>query len=186
MARFPWAEAAAVLATIGTALWLRRDSSAPSGASGSASGCTEAELRARVVEVCRAEVGKAELPKYFADAAPMYVHANEPPNWCGIFALWALHQAGLLREKTWVVARGFLETAPALPRTESPQPGDVAYYDKNQHQAVVLSVDGDQAELANGNGYGGVVSLGRRPLADARAYYSIKPAIDAAIAKGCA
>jgi hypothetical protein len=181
VARFPWAELAGIAATVGTAFWLRRDSSTPSGATG----CDETALRARVAAICRAEVGKAELDKYFADAAPMYVNASDPPNWCGIFALWALHQAGLLRDKTWKVALGFLETSPALPRTTSPKPGDIAYYTKWQHEAVVLSVNGDQVELANGNGQGGVVSLGRRALGDAAAYYSISSAIRDAIAKGC-
>lgn len=181
MARFPWAEVLGVAATVGTAYWLRRDSRTADGATD----CTVQALRARVVAIARAEVGKAELNKYFADAAPMYVNANEPPNWCGIFALWVLHQAGLLREKQWKVALGFLETSPALPKTSTPEPGDVAYYTKYQHEAVVLAVDGDMVELANGNGQGGVVSIGRRPLSEAAAYYSIRNAIEAAIRKGC-
>lgn len=176
--RVPWAETAGVVAAVGAALWLRRASAT--------TGCSETALRTRVVAVARAESGKAELAKYFADAAPMYVNAADPPNWCGIFALWCLHQAGLLRGKQWKVALGFLETSPALPRTTNPKPGDIAYYTKFQHEAVVLAVDGDMVDLANGNGSGGVVSIGRRSLSDAAAYYSIAGAIDAAIAKGCA
>lgn len=148
--------------------------------------CSEAALRARVVEVARAEVGKRDLQRYFADAAPVFLGASgAAPEWCGIFALYCLHQAGLLRDKTWKVGLGFLETAPPLPKVSVPKPGDIAYYTQYQHEAVVLSVDGGRVELANGNGQGGVVSLSWRPMSEAAAYYSIRNAIEAAIQKGC-
>lgn len=151
---------------------------------GGASGCSEAALRQRIVDVARAEVGKRRLDVYFADAAPEYV--GQEPEWCGIFALWCLRQAGVLREKRWKVGLGFTETAPPLPRTLNPQPADIAYFSTYQHHAVVLANLGDgTVELANGNGAGGVVSLGRKAISEAAAFYSVGDAVRAAVAKGC-
>lgn len=178
--RFPFAGVLGVLAAVVTAVWRKNAEAAPAAAAP----CDERALRERVVAIARAEVGKRDLDKYFADAAPMYV--GQEPEWCGIFALWCLHQAGLLREKTWKVGLGFLETAPRLPRTSDPQPGDIAYFTKYQHQAVVLANNGDgTVDCADGNGQGARVSLSRRAIADAAAFYSIADAIRAAIAKGC-
>lgn len=153
--------------------------------SGTVAKCSEDAFRARVVEAARSEVGKRELAKYFADAAPQYIGQSPPPEWCGIFALWCLHQAGLAKSKTWKTGLGFLETSPPLPKTSDPKPGDIAYYTKFQHQAVVLKNNGDgTTENANGNGSGGVVTIGRPQIADAHAFYSIAKLIQEAQA-GC-
>jgi len=150
----------------------------------SSSGCNEAALRKKVVDAARSEVGQKNLTKYFSEVAPQYV--GQHPEWCGIFALWCLHQAGLAKDKTWKTGLGFLETPPALPKTKDPQPGDIAYYTKFSHQAVVLVNNGDgTTENANGNGSGGVVTIGRPKIEDAFAFYSISKLIEQAIAKGC-
>lgn len=173
--------AAAVGALLGAVGGIWRLLAGSGAVQGAAPGsCSDAALRARVVAVARSQVGKGLQDAYLADAAPDFV--GERPEWCGIFALWCLHQAGLGRDVTWVVAKGFLFR---LPRTSTPEPGDIAYYLKWQHQAVVLDVEGDSVSVANGNGTGGVVSLGTRPLADAEAYYSVRPWLAAAVAKGC-
>lgn len=174
-----------VLATMtaaAVALW--RKGGAALALGGVSSGCTEDALRARVVEIARAEVGQRRLDVYFADAAPQYV--GQHPEWCGIFALWCLHQAGLLREKTWKTGLGFLETSPRLPRTSDPRPGDICYFEKYQHQSVVLANNGDgTVSVANGNGAGGVVSLSRPSIDEAAGIYSISNAIAVAVAAGC-
>jgi len=141
----------------------------------SSGGCSEADFRKRVVDAARSELGKKDLDKYFRDAAPQFVGQN--PSWCGIFALWSLHQAGLAKDVQWKTGVGFLRAANI---TTEPKPGDVAYYDQFQHQAIVAAVHGDTVDLINGNGQGGVVSLSSPLKSKARAYYSISGYISAA------
>lgn len=168
---FPFKIAAAIAAAIGAGwLLLRKYSGAPSG-------CTEAGFRQRVVDAAKSEVGQKNLNKYFADAAPQYV--GQHPEWCGIFALWTLHQADLAKAVIWKTGIGFLR---AKDITSDPKPGDIAYFEQYQHQAVVLAVHADTVELANGNGSGGVVSLSTTPRMKAKAYYSIAGYIAEAIA----
>lgn len=155
--------------------------------------CTPDAFRAKVVAAAMSQVGKADLARYFADAAPQFV--GQHPEWCGIFALWALHQAGLAKGVQWKTALGFLEVEHEggpegrdFPRTDSPKPGDVAYYAAPyQHHAVVAGVrstsDGVRVDLINGNGAGGKVSLGSKPLEAATAYYSIQKYVDLAVAE---
>jgi hypothetical protein len=170
-----------IVSSVVAALLVKRDSS--DGGSGDG-GCSVDALRARVVKRARAEEGQARTNIYYADAAPQYV--NEHPNWCGIFALWCLRQEHLT-DKVWKTGYGFLLTSPPLPQVSDPKPGDIAYFTKYQHQAVVLANNGDgTVTLANGNGIGGVVSIGTRPISDAAAYYSIQKLCEAAVAKGCA
>lgn len=130
--------------------------------------------RSEVVRLARAEVGKRDLDRYFASACPPCVGSN--PEWCGIFALYILRQARLT-DWQWAVGSGFLSK---LPRTNEPQPGDLAYFASNQHHAIVVGVRGDTVDLVNGNGVGGVVSESSPPKAKAQAYFSIQPLIDAA------
>ena len=144
----------------------------------SGGGCSEDAFRKRVTDYARSQVGRKDLDKYFADAAPQFV--GQHPEWCGIFALHTLRQAGLAKDVQWKTGIGFLR---AQDITTDVKPGDIAYYDQYQHQAVVLAVNGDEIELANGNGKGGVVSLSTTPRTKARAYYSIKRYIAAAQAK---
>ena len=154
------------------------------GMSQSNSPCTDDALRAKVIAAAKTQVGKADLPAYIADAAPQY--AGEHPEWCGIFALWALHQAGLAKGVQWKTALGFVEPQ-RLAHTTSPKPGDVAYFAAPwQHHALVESVRSDEVDLINGNGAGGKVSLSTSPLSKATTYYSIQKFVDAAIAGGCA
>lgn len=174
MRKLPYGKIAAGALVIGAGAYLLSRDSA----------CSADGLRKRVVDAARSQVGKRELDTYFADAAPQYV--GQHPEWCGIFALWCLHQAGLAKDKTWKTGLGFLETHPALPKTHDPKPGDIAYYTKFQHQAVVLVNNGDgTTENANGNGTGGVVTIGRPAISDAFAFYSIQGLIDDVIKKGC-
>ncbi len=178
-----WAAAIGAALFGGIAFLLSRDT--PKTVT-SGNDCSEDAFRKRVADVARSQVGKKDLNTYFADAAPQFV--GQHPEWCGIFALWCLHQAGLAKEKTWKTALGFILTQPhPMPQTTDPKPGDVAYYEHPyQHQAVVLKNNGDgTTENANGNGSGGVVSISRPAISSATAFYSIANFI-AAAQKDCA
>jgi hypothetical protein len=161
-----WALAAAAT-TVGIALavWIGDRKSAAGDAD---------SIRKCVVETAKAQLGKAELERYFAAVAPDFV--GQRPEWCGIFALWVLNQCGLAPGVKWIVAKGFMFR---LPRTTDPKPGDMAYFTKFNHQAVVVGVRGDEIDLINGNGAGGVVSASTKQRGDAAAYYSIQPWVDA-------
>jgi len=145
--------------------------------------CPE-RYRARVVSIAAAELGTSEadnpdrITEYIVDAV-----GNDPRGrggrleWCGIFALWALHQAGLGRGVRWPIGATFLGK---LPSTSDPQPGDIAYFTHNQHHAIVERVNDDRTvDLINGNGTGAKVTRSTNvPLEKARSYESIQPWID--------
>lgn len=127
--------------------------------------------RKRLIHVALSQLGSAQASKYWADVLPG--SAQYPKEWCGGFALWALHQIGLAKDWNWEIGRGFLYR---LPQTNNPQPGDIAYFDRNQHQAIIKSINPDKTiTLINGNGMGGVVTESTGPISAARAFYSIQP-----------
>ena len=79
-----------------------------------------------------------------------------PPHWCGAFHLWCLHEAGLC-DWPWVIDSGNDTWGYCwrLQLTNKPQPGDAAYFTKNQHHAIWVG-DG---RIVNGNGKGGEVTV---------------------------
>ncbi len=135
--------------------------------------------RERVVELAVAELGKSDPAPYWREVLGPAWRGPFPKHWCGAFALWCLHQAGLC-DWPWEVSEvnapkghyGFLRR---LPRTTSPQPGDIGYLDQPfQHHFVVeaaglhtlTSIDGNQ----------GKPGVQRRHRAMGKsAYYSIAP-----------
>jgi len=123
--------------------------------------------RSRLVKVALGEVGKARTSVYSLDAYGSEVDKN----WCGIFILWALHQVGLAKDWKWEVGKGFIYK---LNTTLVPKPGDIAYFNKLNHQALVKSVEGDNVRLINGNGMNGVVSESLTPKKNVTAFYSIE------------
>ncbi len=135
--------------------------------------------RIRVAEYARAELGKNDAAIYWADVLPGTPPSGYPKDWCGGFALWALHRAGLAQGFDWVIGEGFLFH---LPHTQEPQIGDIAYFDTNQHHAVVVGVDrvARTVALVNGNGTGGAVSASVVPMAHVAGFYSIEPLLGAA------
>src|ERR1700690_1872672 len=133
---------------------------------------TMVDKRSLVVNAAMSQVGSGDAQKYWDATAPG-VTANKSLAWCGAFALWAIKQAGLAGSWFWQLGKGFLYQ---LPITHSPQPGDVAYFSKMQHHAVVQSVNPDgTVNLINGNGAGGKVSLSTSPQSAVAAFYSIQP-----------
>lgn len=135
--------------------------------------------RPDVARIARAELGSDDWPKYAADALGVET-VSQRPEWCGMFALWCLHRAGLALDWHWKIGYpyGFLYRLPQLARGQLPQPGDMAYFDRPyQHHAVVEWVDAERGLVStiNGNGGGGRVTRVVRPIGDADAYYSIAP-----------
>jgi hypothetical protein len=134
-------------------------------------------LRAAVVRAALGETGRINAQKYWDSAAPG-VAVKEGTDWCGAFVLWALHEAGLARGIFWNFGTGF--ELKNLPQTNDPKPGDIAYFDKLQHRAIVERVDGDQISLINGNGESGAVSRSTISRSEARAFFSIADQIQKA------
>jgi hypothetical protein len=87
-----------------------------------------------------------------------------------VFALWCLRQAGLT-DKTWVDGKGF--AMGWLPVVQLPEPGDIAYFNRFQHYAIVERCENGRVWLINGNGAGGKVTASDRPISDAALYFSI-------------
>lgn len=131
---------------------------------------TESGIRARVAAIARSQVGVTTGERYFAEVIPT---ADRTLEWCGIFALWVLHKAiPKSRSTPWIPGLGFLGRSFI---TQNPQVGDIAYFTKNQHQAIIVGVSPTHFQLVNGNGKGGAVTLTDTPRSSVTAVYSIKP-----------
>ncbi len=134
--------------------------------------------RLRVARAAKSQLGLSDDTPYWADVLPGTPPSGYPKDWCGGFALWALHQAGLGRKIFWVIGTGFLQK---LPTTQSPKVGDIAYFDTNQHHAVVVGVNADgTVDLVNGNGMYGAVSASTTPKSHVAGFYSIEPLLSTA------
>lgn len=132
--------------------------------------------RMAIVETALNEVGESDSSKY--GAAPGV-------DWCGIFDLWVYHQNGVLLQVEWAYAEdinhdgktdyGFLMVPPyALKMTNDPQPGDIAYFNRNQHHAMVSAVRDDEVDLVNGNGIGGKVTVSTVKKSAVTAFFSVE------------
>lgn len=140
---------------------------------------TEGSIRANIVRLALKE---KQLPldstKYWRAVMKTAPEQMYNQNWCGAFHLWALKAAGLAKNVYW----GFGDTPGfyyLLKTTSQPKPGDGAYFDKMQHQAIVKSVNHDgTVTLINGNGTGGKISISTTPKSNVRAFYSIQKFID--------
>lgn len=104
------------------------------------------EIRDKLLQVAYSELGTSDTHRYWQKVLGSY--PGPKLAWCGVFALWCLHQLELC-DWSWIIGKGFLYR---LPRTLTPKPGDVAYFDKPyQHHALVQRVEGDQLYLIQGN-----------------------------------
>ncbi len=138
--------------------------------------------RTRVVRAAQSQIGRSDATVYWRDVLPGLSPSSYPPDWCGGFALWSLHQAGLAKDLNWVIGQGFLDH---LPTTQDPLPGDIAYFTNNQHQAVVTDVSYDGTiGLVNGNGTAGAVSASDTLFPHVAAFYSIEPLLATAQGDG--
>jgi len=134
--------------------------------------------RTRVARAALSQVGFTDASVYWADVLPGTPPSGYPKDWCGAFALWCLHQAGLAKNLNWVVGTGFLQN---LSTTQSPDVGDIAYFTTNEHHAVVTAVNTDgTVNLVNGNGTGDAVSTSVTPASHVAGFYSIEPLLASA------
>lgn len=127
----------------------------------------------------------ARVREYWADALPPGTRqADYPPEWCGALCLFCIHRAELGLDVFW--RRGF--AAAHLRQREPhelPEPGDVAYFRRFQHHAIVEDVNAAALtfDSIDGNQAPGIVRHQGRPLASVAAFYSLGPLIEAKEAK---
>jgi hypothetical protein len=131
--------------------------------------------RDQVARAAASQVGLSDPRPYIEDA--LGESTTDDFEWCGMFALWAIHQAGLLPGVLWKIGEGFAsEYLKQIPASELAA-GDVVYWDQPyQHHAVVEWVDHARGLMStiNGNGAGGAVTRVVRSIAGADGYYSLK------------
>ncbi len=118
----------------------------------------------------------AQVNGYWSDVLHIKTSDPHPPHWCGAFALWCLHQAGLGLELDWKFGPpnfGFLWNLKALTYGAHPEPGDIGYQDlPYRHHFIVESVDGERVHTIEGNqGPQHPITAAVRPLNDHRVVY---------------
>ena len=157
----------------------------------------EPKTREAVIEAADGEFllsPHVNVSKYWADVMHQSESAPHPPQWCGAFALWCLHQADLARELRWEFASeanghrsGFLYALRRLPLGSLPEPGDIAYFEHWQHHAIVRCMVGvDQFDSIDGNqGPVTPIKLHERSIREATAFYSIAGLLLLALLVGC-
>jgi hypothetical protein len=135
--------------------------------------------RFEVVRLALQEVGKPgteRIREYHSNALGK-PHVGPEVEWCGLFALAMLHDAGIAQNVHWRIGGGFCEEQ-RLRRVKLPEPGDVVYYDKPfQHHALVHSVDTEAGTFSSvdGNQAGDTVTLRTKiPLSKPTCFYSIE------------
>jgi hypothetical protein len=135
---------------------------------------TEDSIRQQVINAALAEQAAPDPVKYWNDV--LVNPSSKPTSWCGALALYAIHRAGLGLDIHWVIGKGFLYNLHQLPPGEDPKPGDVAYFDKYQHQALVKSVNDDgTVTVINGNAEGGAITVTSPARSKIAAFYSLQP-----------
>lgn len=137
--------------------------------------------RARILEIAAREIGspgKARIQEYHRSAiGPSWGQRNEL-EWCGLFCLWALHEAGVATDVLWRLRGGFCEEQ-GLPKTRDPRPGDVAYFARPfHHHALVETVGNGIVTTIDGNQTGDTVTRRTRAISAATHYYAISPLLD--------
>lgn len=149
------------------------------------------EIRKRIVEIARAQIGpsgkkSAKVIAYCRDVLPptwndAQVKQYSSKEWCGIFTLWCLHQAGIARDVYWKDGLGYLEVK-RLPKVREPKPGDIAYFASPfQHHAVVERLANDGLHTIDGNtlekkgSFANGVWPKQRPFPHGAVFYSIEP-----------
>lgn len=136
------------------------------------------EKRQLVVDIARSQLGKRDPGVYWSAVLPKEARPPYPRYWCGAGYLWCLHQAGLATDVRWRIGIGLegamLKAGVPFPVTRDPQPGDMAFFKRNQHHALVEEVRGGLVKLINFNGAGGRVTESVSSIPDVLAFYSIE------------
>jgi len=135
-------------------------------------------VRTKLLQIAVNEEGSADPLKYWQGVTTPQMATEAVSRklaWCGVFALWALKQAGIVPGTTsWVFGKGFVGPL-GLPATKTPQPGDIAYIDQPyQHHALVISVNED-GSVTTVDGNQPTVQIRKRPRGSFTAFYSIEP-----------
>jgi hypothetical protein len=129
---------------------------------------TGAQKRELVNVIARSKLGYADPTEFWRRCR---VTRPFPLYWCGGFALSCLIEAGLC-DWPWSIGTGFLYRLNP-PKNRPNGAGDIAYFAKNQHHAIVGRFDGEEVDLINGNGEGGKVTLSTTQVSKVDAFYSI-------------
>lgn len=84
------------------------------------------------------------------------------PDWCGIFALWAIKKGGVSWVGVWRQGSGIL-AVPGMTRTRSPQAGDVTFMTAMpEHMSLIFSTpDRNHVTTIDGNNNGRVTGPSR-------------------------
>jgi len=124
---------------------------------------------------------RANPADYWAVAADQQLTAAEVQklDWCGGFYLWALKMAGVASPLVFWKFDGTGIGSAHLKPTADPKPADLAYFEKNQHHALIESVDGDTINLINGNGGGQGITRSSVSRSQVAAFYSVDPLLRA-------
>ena len=111
--------------------------------------------RSAIVAAAVSQIGPGDIPKYWASCGikPAPKPSEKGGQWCGAFALWCLHQAGVALNIPWLIGIGFCAVrGRELKITKTPQPGDIMYLDKPwQHHGVVESYENGVLTTIEGN-----------------------------------
>lgn len=111
------------------------------------------DARSALVVRAQLEIGEQDPDKYWRVVQPKLMGNKHRISWCGGFALWCLREVKLC-DWEWIIygsdgnKSGFLFR---LKRTDSPLPGDIAYFEKNQHHAIVEKTDDELVHSIDGN-----------------------------------
>lgn len=102
-------------------------------------------------------------------------------DWCGIFILRSLQEAGLAKGVKWIQSRGFIDPL-RLPVVKTPLPGDIVYVPSPfQHQAMVVSYDPATGMVTSIDGNQPGIEPRVRFVQNGNIqFYSIQPLVDAA------
>lgn len=134
------------------------------------------DIRNKIVQSAIADLGNTDPQKYWESVLQQEFVGPFPKHWCGSFAL-AHIKKYVETPILWEVGKGFCYQ---LKTTKSPLPGDVAYFTKGQHHALVERIIGNLVVTIDGNSWGestgkinGVNRLSRT-INSVAAFYSIE------------
>ena len=121
------------------------------------------------------------VEQVWLDVLPFDWIGKHPAHWCAAFAMWCVHHAGLAVARARVGKEGWLEFEQALglrqlPKGELPKPGDWAYFQRNQHRAIVQEVDEVRRTFDSLDGNQPAICMYKgRSLSSPLAFWSIEP-----------
>jgi hypothetical protein len=150
---------------------------APSPPVGPIPGERPEETRYRVVRIALGELEQRDPEKYWTAVTGPASHPKT--SWCAAFALWVLRVAGLVNWLYDQAGAWFYK----LPLTEDPKPGDLAFFVKTRHLALVAATTEQTISFIDGAGTGGRVSsrtVDRDRLPEVE-YHSIAPLLEPSV-----